>query len=62
MGRNKQLRKKISGHMKNIARHEAKIEQELNKAQPDMLLIRKWEGDIDIARRVVRQLEERLEK
>ena len=48
--------------MKNIARHEAKIEQELNKAQPDMLLIRKWEGDIDIARRVVRQLEERLEK
>ncbi len=50
MGRNKQLRKQLTGHMKNIRRHEEKMERELRKPEPDMRLVSKWERDIDRAR------------
>jgi hypothetical protein len=60
MGRNKQLRKRIAGQLRVIAPHQEKIEQELLKPAPDMGFIRKWEREIDIARRKVRKLEERL--
>lgn len=62
MGRNKQLCKKLAGHMKNIRRHGEKIEHEMRKPEPDMRLVSKWERDIDRARAKVRQLEARLEK
>ncbi len=62
MGKNKDLRKRIAGQLRTIGKHQGKIEQELKKPTPDMNLIRKWERDIDIARRAVRKLEERLEK
>ena len=61
MGKNKQIRKRIKGHFRTIAEHQAKIERERAKPNPNVLTIRKWEKDIDIARRAVRKLEERLE-
>jgi hypothetical protein len=62
MGKGKHNRKVIAGLLKTIGRHQGKIEQELHKAVPDPGLIRKWEKDIDIARRRMRKFEERLEK
>jgi predicted nucleic acid-binding Zn-ribbon protein len=62
MGKNKQVRKKVASHLRNIRRHEAKVEAELRKTAPDSGYIRKWKREIDIARRTVRKLEERLEK
>lgn len=61
MGRNKQLRKRITGQLRTIAEHQAKIERELAKPNPNLLRIGKWQKDIDIARRAVRKLEQRLE-
>jgi len=61
MGRNKHLRKVIAGQLRTIARHERKIETELEKESPNLARIRKWEKDIDIARRTMRRLEEKLE-
>lgn len=62
MGRNKQLRKRIAGQLKTIAEHQRKIEEELRKPAPDSDYIRKWEREIDIARKTVRKLENGLEK
>ena len=62
MGKNKQLRKRIVGQLRTIGKHQAKIEQELSKPTPNVVAIEKWEKDIDIARKRMRQLEERLEK
>lgn len=62
MGRNKQLRKRIAGQLRVIALHQEKIEAELRKRTPDSGYIRKWEREIDIARKTVRKLEEQLEK
>ena len=61
MGKNKQLRKRITGQLRTIAEHQAKIKRELTKPNPNFPRIRKWEKDIDIARRAVRKLEQRLE-
>ncbi len=61
MGRNKHLRKLIAGQFKTIAHHGQKIEAELQKESPNLPRIRKWEKDIDIARRAMRRLEEKLE-
>ena len=62
MGKNKQLRKRIAGQLRVISTHEKKIESELRKLSPDMGFIRKWRGEIDIARSSVRRLEQQLEK
>jgi hypothetical protein len=61
MGKNKQLRKRIAGQLRVVATHEKKIESELRKPAPYPGYIRKWEREIDIARKTVRKLEEQLE-
>ncbi len=62
MGKNKQLRKRIRGLLGHLAVHQQKIRRELEKATPNAEAIRGWEREIDIARKSVRKLEERLEK
>jgi hypothetical protein len=62
LGKNKQLRKKIAGLLRTILAHQRKIEQELQKPAPDIGFIRKWEKEIDTARKAMRKLEERLER
>jgi len=62
MGKNKQLRKRIAGQLRVIARHEDKIEAELRRLTPDLGYITKWRHEIDIARENVRKLSEQLEK
>jgi len=43
-----------------IQEHEEKIAEELQKTTPDVRLIRKWERDVDKARKLMRELEEKL--
>lgn len=62
MGKNKQLRKRITGLYRVIEAHQLKIQDELRKNLPDAGFIRKWEREIDIARKAVRKLQQRLEK
>ena len=62
MGRNKHLRKLISGQLRTIEGHQKKVEAELQKDSPNLARIRKWEKDIDIARETMRRLEEKLER
>ncbi len=62
MGRNKQLRKRMAGQLRVITAHQEKIETELRQPTPDSGYIRKWEREIDIARKTMRKLEEQLEK
>ncbi len=62
MGKNKQTRKQIAGQLRTIALHENKIAQELQKPSPDLGLLRKWEREIDSARKKMRKLESRLGK
>jgi hypothetical protein len=60
MGRNKDLRKRISGYAAMIAEHEAKIRLELSKAHPDEALVGYWEREIEIWRAAVARLTSRL--
>jgi len=62
MGKNKQLRRRIAGLLRNIHRHQEKIETELRKLAPNAEWIRGWEGEIDAARNLVRKLEQKLER
>ncbi len=62
MGKNKQFRKRIAGQLRVITAHQVKIEAELLKPTPESGCIRKWEREIDIARKTMRKLEEQLEK
>lgn len=62
MGKNKQLRKRIAGQLRVIRAHQEKIDAELRKPSPDLGYIRKWEREIDIARKNVRKLEKQQEK
>ncbi len=62
MSRNKQLRKRIAGLPRTISVHQTKIQEELQRPTVDIGFIRKWEKEIDIARKTVRKLEERLER
>jgi hypothetical protein len=41
MGKNKQLRKRIEGQLRNITKYQAKIQRENAKLNPNMVLIRK---------------------
>jgi len=56
------LRRRIAGQLRVITAHQEKIEAELRKPTPDSGYIRKWEREIDIARKTMRKLEEQLEK
>jgi hypothetical protein len=62
MGRDTQLRKRIAGQLRVIATHNKKIEAELRRPTPDSGYIRKWDREIDVARKNVRKLTEQLEK
>jgi len=62
MGKNKHTRTLIAGQLRTIMRHQRKIEEEIAKPSPNLDHIRGWEREIDNARRMVRKLEERLEK
>ncbi len=62
MSKNKHTRKAIAGYLRTVVRHQEKIEQEVQKARPDAGFIKKWEKEIDAARKQVRKLERRLEK
>jgi len=62
MGKNKHTRRLIAGQLRTLANHQAKIEAELGKAEPNMEWIEGWEKEIDNARQRVRELEKRLEK
>ena len=46
MGRNKHLRKVIKAKLRNIQDHIDKINSELDKPEPNIGLIRKWQKDI----------------
>lgn len=61
MGENKHIRRLIDGQQRTVNRHLAKIELELKNPTPDRGRIRGWEREIDIARKKVRKLKERLE-
>jgi len=60
MCKNKNIRKLIAGQLKTIAIHQEKIRQELEKPAPNVESVKKWEKDIDIARKKLRKLEDRL--
>ena len=60
MGRNKVLRKKISGELRVISEHYQKIQEEYEKSYPDQQLIAKWERDIEIHLRILAKLREAL--
>jgi hypothetical protein len=62
MGKNKQLQRRIAGLLRNISRHQAKIESELRKPSPNAEWIRGWEREIDTTRKNVRRLEDKLER
>lgn len=62
MGKNKQIRKRITGLYRVIEAHQPKIQDELRKNVSDAGFIRKREREIDFARKAVRKLEKRLEK
>jgi hypothetical protein len=46
MGKNKRKRKQNSSESRRITEHEAKIRQELAKANPDRGLIQHWKNEI----------------
>ena len=62
MGKNKHTRILIAGQLRTVTRHQAKIEAELRKPNPNLESIKGWEKEIDIARSKVRKLEQRLER
>ncbi len=50
MSKNKHIRKLITGQLRNIARHQDKIQKELREPTPNMDSIRNWEREIGISR------------
>lgn len=62
MGRNKDIRKHIEGHERNIWKHKLKIENELRSDFPRADMLKKWESDIKRAEATIRILRERLKR
>jgi hypothetical protein len=62
MGRNKDLRIKISGLKANIDLHEQKIRQEQRKPHPNEARIRHWQHEIKANLGRVANLERRLSR
>jgi hypothetical protein len=48
MGRNKKNRVKLDGLLRQIARHEEKIEAESRRNNPDADLIRHWKWRLEL--------------
>jgi hypothetical protein len=62
MGRNKDLRKRIAGYEKVIARHEEKIRAELANESPNELRIAGWRREIRVWEEIVIRLSRRLNR
>jgi ubiquinone biosynthesis protein UbiJ len=62
MGRNRDLRRKITGLQRAIAKHEAKVQRELLEPHPDESLIAHWLDEIDAWKRQVAHLSRRLKR
>jgi len=62
MGRNKDLRKRVAGHQRVIDAHETKIRLERAKSQPNEELIKGWEDEIEVQRRAMAKLTQRLKR
>jgi hypothetical protein len=60
VGRNKDIRKKIQGHRRQIALHEEKIQRELSKPNPDYDAIRDWQTHIRKHEMLIERLEKKL--
>ena len=62
MGRNKDLRKRISGHEAVLAKHEAKIRAEAMKDHPDEDKIAAWKREIRVWQETLTRLTRRLQR
>ena len=62
MGRNKDLRTRISGLKANIDLHEQKIRQEQRKPRPNEARIRHWRHEIRANLGLLANLERRLNR
>jgi hypothetical protein len=62
MGRNKKIRKNIAGWEGAVRRHEAKIETERIKPEPDLYLIEHWENEIKSFKEMIDRLRRRLRR
>lgn len=62
MGRNKDLRKRISGHEAVLGKHEAKIRAEAMKDHPDEDKIEAWRREIHVWQDTVARLKRRLQR
>ena len=60
MGRNKELRKQIRGHLRVIRKHIDKIDLEYAEPYPDRRNIAKWKEDIERHQREIEKLEAKL--
>lgn len=60
MGTNKDLRKKISGWQKQIAKHQDKIAGELEKPTPNLERANKWGKDIRIFENEIAKAQRKL--
>jgi hypothetical protein len=62
MGRNKDLRKKITGYQRVIELHEEKIHQQRTKDRPDEELIAGWQDEIVRHKKAIEHLNRRLRR
>ncbi len=62
MGRNKDLRRNITGLERAIARHESKIRHERAKPNPNESLIAHWQGEIEGLKKQLARFMRRLSR
>jgi hypothetical protein len=62
VGANKEIRKKIAGHRRMMAEHEAKIRKERESSVPRENLISYWQRRIDEVKRRIGHLEDKLQR
>jgi hypothetical protein len=62
MGRNQDLRRKITGRTKVVEEHEVKIRRERMKPGPDESLIGHWQREIDARKSEIARLTRRLKR
>lgn len=60
MGANKNIRRNIEGHKKQLAEHLLKLDNELKRDFPNQGLVAKWEKDIRNIRKHIATLESKL--
>jgi len=62
MGRNKDLRTRIAGYERVIAKHEQKIRVELAEENPNELRIAAWQREIRVWKEMIGRLSRRLNR